>query len=433
MRQIYVVILCIACILYMSCTEKEVDSETNVFFNVSVTEVNDYSATITITHSGTNRDCYYGFVVKDTVTDIYESINDFLASSDKEKVLTSLKSQRKKVIPIRGLSPKKTYTYIAFGIDEEGQLYGTPAHAEFTTTAGELVAIENPNWEILYQGPDLFNNGYYSKYYIKVIGDPTEHYFVYDCTADFLESFTSEEELIIHAIEEFKEQYLGEDEVLNEDFWINESFVMQGSYFYYHVLDEGEYVAYAIGVNLDGTPTGYYVKTPVFQVEEYPAVENYNELLTNPWQITDLYTDSVNYNVTFEKLKVNQSLLMYGWGNLPYPLVVNFNQNQSEIIIYPQLVATNVLFNIEGIDVTGDLYLKGWYLSNSSPEIELTTQSYALTTGKEYSLWYGFIASYYANLMPINGITYVLQTSDGTEIILPNTKMDIPFCLEKNE
>lgn len=414
----------------MSCTEKVIDSETSIAFNVSVTEVNDYSATVTVTHSGTNRDCYYGFITKDTVTDIYKYINNFLESSNKEEVLASLKSQRKKVIPIKGLSPNNTYTYIAFGIDEEGQLYGTPAHAEFTTTAGQFVAIENPNWEITYQGPDLYDNGYYSKYFIKVTGEPTEHYFIFDCKADFLESFTSEEDLIIHAIEDFKEKHLDEDEFVNEDFWIDESFVLQGSYFYYHVLDEGEYVAYAIGINLDGTPTGHYVKTPVFQVQEYPAVESYSELLINPWQITNLYNDSIKYNVRFEKLKVNQSLLMYGWGDLPYPLVVNFNQNKSEMIIYPQLVARNVLLNIDGINVTGDLYLKGWHQSNSSDKIGLTTKSYALTTGKKYSAWYGFTTSYLVNLMPINGITYVLRTSDDREIVLQNTKMEIPFWLK---
>lgn len=436
------IFLCLLLFVFCTCTDKKETISQEVIFNVAITDVEDYSAIATITHNGTNRDCYYGFVTKGNVDDVQLEINKFLSTSNKDKILSSLKNQRKKVIPISGLSPKKTYTYIAFGLDEEGKLYGIPACAKFTTTVGQFVAVENPNWEIEYQGPDLFNNGYYSKFHVGVIGDPIEHYFVYDCKADFSESFESEEDLIIHAIEEFKEQHLDEDQILNEDFWINESFVFQGSYFYYHVLDEGEYVAYAIGINLDGTPTGHYVKTPVFQVNEYPAVEDYTELLTNSWQITDLYNDSILYDITFEKLKVNQSLLMHGWGDLPYPLVVKFNQNESEIILYSQLVSTNVTLNLNEMDVTGDLYIKGyWDKSNNPKGGTLTTEPYALTTGTRYSslyTLYGFSSSYYISSIStgvkfIDGITYVLHTKDEQDIVLENTKIDIPFYLKKKD
>ena len=108
------ILLCIFC----TCTDKKETISQEVIFDDVITDVEDYSAIATITHNGTNRDCYYGFVIKGNVNDVQLEINKFLSTSNKYKILSSLKNQRKKVISISGLSPKKAYTYIAFGLDE---------------------------------------------------------------------------------------------------------------------------------------------------------------------------------------------------------------------------------------------------------------------------------------------------------------------------
>lgn len=179
---------------------------------------------------------------------------------------------------------------------------------EFKTTERQWSAVINENWSIKYLGNALYNNGYYSKVKVNVNKSSTDHYFVFECDIDTYNTFTNEEDFIGYAIEEFKKEHIGDDEN-EQDFWLLEDFLAIESIYYYHYLDPNDYIAYAIGVNPDGSPSGLYVKSEPFSVKEYKATEGFDNLLSNEWKITN--NEDVTYNnIRFEKLKVNQSLLM---------------------------------------------------------------------------------------------------------------------------
>lgn len=434
-NNIYIFLL-LALSVFLACTEEEHNND-EVIFKIALTETKDYSATVTITHNGTNRNCYYGFWVRGNIDDIQYEINKFLSKSDKSTILSSVKNQRKKVVQLTGLSPTSHFTYIVFGINEDGELYGVPAAIQFKTTERQWSAVINENWSINYLGDALHKNGYYSKIKVNVNKESAEHYFVFDCSIETYNTFANEEEFISYAIEEFKKEHMGDDES-ESDFWLLEDFLATESIYYYHYLDPGDYIAYAIGVNPDGSPSGLYAKTEPFSVQEYKATEGYNNVLLNEWEITD--TKDVTYNnIRFEKLKVNQSFLMYGWGNHPYPIVVNYNQNNRNITIPSQLVKDNVEFIINGTTVVGDLYMQGWFINKISDELGLTKESSYLATGKFYkeAEGYGFyttaIITYISIgvMQPIDGITYVLYLDDGSHIILDESTIKFPFVMNK--
>lgn len=420
-----------------ACTEDEQESN-EVIFKVSLTEAKDYSATVTITHNGTNRNCYYGFWVSGSKDDIQGEINKYLSTADKSKILSSLKNQRKKVVSLSGLKPTSEFTYIVFGINEDGELYGVPDAVEFKTTERQWSAEINENWSIKYLGDALYNNGYYSKFKVNVNKSSTDHYFVFECDIDTYNTFTNEEDFITYAIEEFKKENIDDDEN-EQDFWLLEDFLAIESIYHYHYLDPNDYIAYAIGVNPDGSPSGLYVKSEPFSVKEYKATKGFDNLLSNEWKITN--NEDVTYNnIRFEKLKVNQSLLMYGWGNHPFPIVVNYNQNSRNITIPTQLVKENAEFIIDGTTIVGDLYMQGWYM-NLKDELELTSKSsdLNLATGKfnEEADAYGFyttiVITYpaFGVKQSIGGITYVLHSNDGSRTILGRSYIEFPFAMIK--
>ena len=101
--------------LFVGCVKDE--SMEDIVFHVDVSEINAYSATVTVTHNASNRDSYYGFTVKGAVDDIQSEIADFLSTVQTSQLAEAIHFQRKSVFSITGLSPKETYTFIVFGMN----------------------------------------------------------------------------------------------------------------------------------------------------------------------------------------------------------------------------------------------------------------------------------------------------------------------------
>jgi len=118
------ILLCLPIFLLLSACSKEddTDGDKQVLFHVTISDIEAYNATATITHNGSNRDYYYGFVVEGHVVNPMDEITKLISSPMAEAVFASPINQRKHVMKIGGLSPKKSFTFIVFGRNTDGQL-----------------------------------------------------------------------------------------------------------------------------------------------------------------------------------------------------------------------------------------------------------------------------------------------------------------------
>ena len=360
--------------LFGSCVKDE--SMEDIVFHVDVSEINAYSAIVTVTHNASNRDSYYGFTVKGIVDDIQSEIEDFLSTVQTSQLAEAIHFQRKSVFSITGLSPQETYTFIVFGMNDDGLRYGEPSSTVFCTTESNLCAQINPNWKIGYMGHAVYNNNDYSKINVNVLGNAEERFFLATYEDDFIETFEHMEDLIIYATKEFLEKI---KEPENETSWFEDSQVRADGTSFYRYLQEGDYVSLAIGINIDGSPTGNYVKTDCYHVEKYPAVDGFSNLL-GEWIITD--ENSQLYNVLIAENIVNKSFVLKGWGNVDNcPIIVSFNRIDSSLEIRTQSIKDNfeISFN-DGTYAKGKLTLRGVYYDSES-KLKWTNQSHSLTKG----------------------------------------------------
>jgi len=413
MKFFKIISISLFCIL-LSCSKAKEDIEP-VAFHAEVTDIEAYSAKATITHNATNRDPYYGIVVEGEVSDVSYAIDYFLESATDEELKAHLHYQRKSVFALNQLAPEKTYTFIAFGMNDKKKLYGTPAVAIFETTKSDFKASVNPNWKIEYKGPTVYNNNDYSLITVSVIGDVEERFFLATYTVEKAKTFNTMEELIMTSIYDFIHQ---KENDINVDYWLEDSGVRTKGTNFYRYLTEGNYISYAIGINTDGSPTGHYVKTPAYHVDKYPADEMYVYLL-GEWIITD--NKGKTLNVTFAEKTVNKSLLMYGFGGLQkQAVVIAYNRSDSTLTIDAQTVTDNISIKFsDGTTETGKLSLTGAYYNKES-KLKQTTSVTTLTKGTPgQDGAFTFETNFYITLedgtkLYDTGMMYVLKKTDGT-------------------
>lgn len=415
-------------LLVIGCSDESNDDD--VVFHVSLSEVKAFSATVTVTHNATNRDAYYGFAVEGVVSDVQSEINHFLSRTSDSKKIEAIHYQRKSVFQIKGLMPEKTFTYIIFGMTENGLLYGKPASIEFRTPKSDLVATENPNWIISYRGHTVYDENDYSLISVSLNGDVEERFFLATYTVDFASSFDRIENLIAYAANEFVEKKEQES-----DYWLETSQVRTEGTYFYRYLQEGNYVSYAIGVNADGTPTGHYVSTGKYHVDKYPACAEYANLLKE-WVVMD--ENDKWYFVKFFERVVNKSLIMTGWGNYDeYPIVVTFNRSDASLKITSQIVADHTTLNFkDGSVYQGRLSLRGAYYDENST-LKWTSKSHNLANAKlggdgAYSLTSGFYVSLEDGTRTYEtGMSLYLENDDGNDIGV--ARMMFPLVMKKME
>lgn len=425
--------LLIACLTFMACSKDDNSDNVQVVFHVDIGDIEAYRATATITHNGTNRDTYYGFAVEGDVKNPIEEINKMIASPKSKEILGSPLNQRKRVLKVNGLLPKHIFSYIVFGRTSDGKLYGEPAVTVFTTVGSSIVASENSKWKVTNKGPVVYSDNDYTLIDVDVEGDVEERFFlaVYDLSLPG--TFGTMEDLISYAVDEFtRKQNSGGD----EDFWLDASKIRTESTNFYRHLSPGDYVAFAIGVNPDGTPTGHYAKSEAFHVDKYPYVDTYAALLGDDWYFED--ADKKMYFVTFEEGVINRSFVMKGWGNYnDFNAVVNYNRNTGELSISSQRVTDgDVTLHFSNGDETGTVYLVGAYY-NAENKLKWTTSSHVITKGVlNESGEYTFNTGFSVTLDKENGtkatdlgMTFVMRQGVNTKAGF--ARMMFPFELKK--
>lgn len=416
-------------ILFLTgCSE---DDETGIIFHVSVSDIKKNSATVTITHNGTNRDIYYGFITEGNANDLQSEISRFQSTASNQDLLQAVHSQRKCVFRITGLTPNHTYTFIVYGADENGKMQGKSAAFEFTTDKSDFTASINPNWEIKYKGHTVYNNYDYSLITVSLIGDVEERFFLATYEASIHDNFSCTEDFIAYATNQFVNQ---KQEDVNGNFWFEDSLVRKERTNFFRYLEEGDYVSYAIGINADGSPTGHYVKT-AYHVDHYPAIEEYSNLLGD-WLIID--ENNKRYFVSFTERIVNQSLIMTGWGNfIDYPITVAFNRTDASLKISSQIIAESAEFQFtDGSEFKGRLSIRGAYYNEES-NLKWTSRSITLAKGTlnddgTYTLSSGYYVTLNDGSRTDNtGMTFYIESEDGTNVGF--AKMMFPLVMKKTE
>ena len=428
MKLLSKILLLLMSLLVMSCAKEDVSEP--IAFHVQVSDVKAFSTMVTITHNATNRDPYYCFVVEGEVMDINAEIRTFIKQTPTSQLDEYKHYQRKSYFSFNRLTPEKTFTIIAFGMDDKKKMYGEPGSLAFKTPKTDMIVSVNPNWIIAYEGYALYNEKDYSLITVTVQGDAEERFFLSTLTVDEEKSFGSLEELIVYCTYEFVNQKENNSE---SEFWLEDSAVRTGGTNFYRYLTPGNYVSYAIGINADGSPTGHYVKTPVYHVDKYPADEFYTHLL-GEWVLTDS-RDKISH-ITFEEYTVNKSLIMYGFGGLnKQGIYIPYNRSDGSFTFETQVVSDNVKVNFtSGNSAEGKLTLIGGYYDQNDKLKRTTSISTLAYVTREENGDYTVESAYYVTFedgSELNdvGMMYMITAQDGS-VTTFGLRM-FPFTMKK--
>lgn len=424
----------IICFFLLACSKDDDNAEERIQFHVAISNIEAYHATATITHNGTNRDRYRGFFVEGHVDDVQGEINKYIASAKAASELNYFFTQRKKVVRLNGLRPRKHFTYIVFGLDTQGQQYGEPGVAEFTTTGSQIIAKENPNWKVTYKGHTVYNDWDYSLINVNIGGEVEERFFLAVYEPSKPNAFSSVEDFIFQAIDDFTEEKNTEGD---DDFWLDASQVRTESTNFYRYLQPGDYVAYAIGLNADGSPTGSFAKCDPFHVDQYPYTEGYANLINNDWHFEDV--DDKWFFVTFKPNIINRSLSMTGWGNYDeFEISVKYDRTTDGLSISSGVITNGeVTIHFSDGDETGKVYLFGAYY-NADDKLKWTNQSHVVAKGTlNADGVYDFSPGYYVTLdnngtkATKYGMSFVMYQNASASFGF--ARMMFPFTLTKSE
>lgn len=417
-------------LIFFACSKDEDNADSQIQFHVTISNIEAYHVTVTITHNGTNRDRYYGFIVEGHVNDVQEEINNYIILGR----ATSYFTQRKRVLKVSGLRPQKSFTYIVFGLDSQGVQYGKPATVMFSTTGSQIIAAENTNWTVTHKGHTVYNDWDYSLINVHVEGEVAERYFLAVYEASKPSTFSSMEDFIFQATDDFTNQKNAEND---DDFWLDASQVRTESTNFYRYLEPGDYEAYAIGLNADGSPTGHYAKCDAFHVDEYPYTEGYANLINNDWHFVD--ANDKWYYVNFRPNIVNRSLSMTGWGNYDeLEISVKYDRTTDGLSISSGLITNDeVTIHFSDGDETGVVYLFGAYY-NADDKLKWTNQNHVIAKGTLNSDGdYNFLPGYSVKLdnngtrATKYGMSFVMYQNYSPSFGF--ARMMFPFTLKKDE
>lgn len=427
MRFLKYCIISFVSLIMISCNQEDYMEELQ--FNISLNEISDFSATITVNHTGTNRDVYYAFVVQGEISDINAEIQKHLSQVLSGTITEELYNQKKRVIKLSELIPETQYTCIVYGLNDTNEIIGIPSSTVFTTKSSSIVFSINPLWKLTYLGQSKYDDKTYSKINIRVDGDVKERYFVRVYNKEEMKDFSDIRNLLLHAYTDFNSE---RNELNDEYFWIESNYVRTGSTNYYKYLFKGEYQAFAIGVNANGELTGSYACSEIFDFDGYDLDPDYASLLGD-WILTDGVGGEIYF--TMSEKWANSSLSMSGFGYVDCPLVINYTPNSNFLLT---IGGQSVNGKAWGEDETQTMTLRGWYYNEdgnfqiyTSKIISTLARSKARNDDESYTFTSGF------NITLDNGnkaetVGVVLTTyKDGKYSFYNSSKIQLPFTMRK--
>lgn len=333
--------------------EEKKNLNENLAFTLEVTEVESDKAKIKVEHNGERDDTWYGFATTESNIDeaVLDKIDELLEGKE---TIIGLQKSTQKTVTIRDLEPKTDYTYIVFGLTEDGTIYGIPETVEFTTQdeVKEVTFEPNPAWTVEYTGKGTINETEY-EHTVTVTSTDANTYFITGISKSWIDAYSikeiaeSELEYLMAFIDYYNEAYSTNITIANMLFKGNGMDALD--------LIPGDWYAMAIGVDSNGNLTGHYAISEVINIPEEPATEAYLSWIGD---FTWTGANGVSFNVTFKKGINNLYYYMSGWEGAAtegLDIQVEWMPDYERWIIYTQYFGT---FEFEG-GIYGDIYVLG--------------------------------------------------------------------------
>lgn len=317
MKNIYRIIMAaIIAMTFASCDEKPVDPPTpeepetpalneNLAFTLEVLEVTYESAKISVKHNGEADDTWYGFYT--TETNVDKAITDKIADLTASGKVSGLKKDNDLTVTINRLEAETDYTYVVFGLSSEGVKYGKTASVEFATERDPNKFEENSAWTVTYTGSGQINGTSYD-HTITVKSTDKNKYFITGVPAEGFDpanlKSVAEEEL------DYLKDFISEYNAAYGTNFTLDDLLFEGDGVDALLLDAGEWIALAIGVDADGNLSGLYAKSDVIKVVEEELDPAYAAWI-GAWTFTG--ANGLTQDVVFSKGKANKTFVMSGY------------------------------------------------------------------------------------------------------------------------
>lgn len=325
----------------------------NLKFTLGTPETEADKATIRVEHNGAKTDPWYWIVT--TESDVNAAVTAEVAKLTTP--IQGLKKTAKTDVTVRDLEPETEYTFVVFGLSENGEVYGETKSVEFTTKRGEVEFTVNPAWTVEYSGPkDYESQGQTTTYKHTATVTSTDDNSWFLSTAWNVTDFeASVEEYGIEAILDYEFRYfISYIESINEYYGYNTTvadWLYTGTN--WDVIDviPGDWYVMAIGVGEDGELSGLYAISDVITITEEEATAAYSAWLGD-WTLSD--AEGTSFNITFHKGINNEIYYMTGWEGIPdLPVEVEWDEDTEAWMIYSQSLGE---LEFEGGEVAA-----GWF------------------------------------------------------------------------
>lgn len=368
----------VAAIATTACGEPEEQKSPNLNHSLALTvdveNITATSAKVKVTHNGKAADSWYGLLTTDTATRIDELIEaavNELKNGDLGSQLVFSKSYIKILTP---LTPNTEYRYIAFGLSEEGEIYGDYSYIEFTTlaqgssgnTGGDTTEDEvygtmivNPSWSIAFTGAGTIDGESYNNTVTVTSTDNNPYTIAVVYASEYDVSLLPElGSYLIEDMYAFIDSYnsaYGTSIVLNDLLYRGNGMTA------FEELDPGYYIAVALGVTSKGELSGLYAVSSAFEIEEEVPTSLYNGWIGD-WVIKG--DNNISNDVIIGRKYANRSFNLMGLMGLPFSIVGEYSTERNDIIFYAQIVEPNYTFDdgsvanvcLIGVDKDGNTY-----------------------------------------------------------------------------
>lgn len=344
----------------------------NLTLTVDVDNITTETAKAKITHNGTAEDTWLGFYTADLTKSDKVLIEEQAAAYKAGASTATLRASNSYVQILANLTPGTLYKYIAFGLSEEGEVYGNYGVAEFltqgTATGGggnegggneggggntEVGGMRvNPAWSVSYIGAGTLYEQPVDNI-VKVTSVDQNSYIMTVVYASEWDE-TQVKELGEYVVADLK-AYIDDFNSYNGTSYTIADWLFTGDGYDAFNLFPGYYKALAIGVNTSGALTGLYAVSETFEVKEQVATAAFKSWLGN-WDVVG--DNGITYTINLANGLANKFYYMSYWeGDQDFMVEVDYNADLDALFFYSQTIQEEVNFGEYGI---GALYFLGF-------------------------------------------------------------------------
>lgn len=343
--------------------------------SVDVDNITATSAKVKVTHDGKTADSWYGLLSTDTATRIDELIEAAVEELKAGDIGSQLVFSKNYVKILSPLTPNTEYRYIAFGLSEEGEVYGDYSYIEFTTLAqgsgdntggGDTTEDEvygtmivNPAWSIAFTGAGTIDGESYNNTVTVNSTDNNPYTIAVVYASEYDVSLLPE--LGGYLIEDMYAYLDAMNSSYGTEYVLNDLLYRGNGMTAFDELDPGYYIAVALGITSKGEISGLYAVSSAFEIEEETPTSIYNGWIGD-WVING--DNDRSCEVVIGRKFANRSFNLMGYMGLPFSIVGEYSSERNDIVFYAQIVEPNYTFDdgtvanicLIGVDQDGKTY-----------------------------------------------------------------------------